>query len=140
MERAPIAGVGALSEPPGCGSGWIAGTTRQLCGYSRAGQKRQASPRRIAVPARISRTFTQIPGEFLYSLSSNRARRVIAQNVRRLNRGCCTVVAFLGDRLASRRAMARRGLAIRTRFSRRDLENLQALRQGIDVCPGSANA
>ena len=56
MERAPIAGVGALSEPPGCGSGWIAGTTRQLCGYSRAGQKRQASPRRIAVPAPISRT------------------------------------------------------------------------------------
>ena len=83
MERAPIAGVGALSEPPGCGSGWIAGTTRQLCGYSRAGQKRQASP--IAVPAPISRTCNaharRIPlcPELKQRTSRNCAERAAAQ-------------------------------------------------------------
>src|SRR5689334_22990938 len=41
MERAPCVGVGAPSEPPGCGSGWIAATTRQLYVYSNWEQRRR---------------------------------------------------------------------------------------------------
>src|SRR5215831_12768503 len=52
MERAPRVGVGAPSEPPGCGK-WVGReTTRPLYGYSRVEQE-GARPSQIAPPPEL---------------------------------------------------------------------------------------